>query len=100
MILPQNSKLRHSFLKDLKVHDARMLFRIRSKMVQTIQMNFPSDKTFTANLWTCVACKAERDTQSHVMRCEKYSMYREGLDLANDLDCVKYFQKIVRIRTM
>ena len=94
------SKLRHSFLKDLKVHDARMLFRIRSKMVQTIQMNFPSDKTFTANLWTCVACKAERDTQSHVMRCEKYSMYREGLDLANDLDCVKYFQKIVRIRSM
>ena len=93
------STLRNTFLKDMKVHDARMLFRIRSKMVQTVQMNLPNDRAFTANLWTCVACKAERDTQSHVMRCKEYKIHREGLNLANELDTVKYFHKIVKIRT-
>ena len=93
----ENLAERHSYLTQMKVNDARMLFKIRSQMAPTIQMNFPSDKSFTANLWTCSACMINRDTQNHEISCEEYSKYREGQNLDEDGDLVKYFQTIVRL---
>ena len=94
-----NLTTRHSYLNGMKVNDARMLFKIRSKMAPTIQMNFPSDKTYAANKWICSACLINLDTQDHVINCEEYSKYREGLNLDEDEDLVKYFQSIVNLRS-
>ena len=93
----ENLAARHSYLTQMKVNDARMLFKIRSHMAPTIQMNFPDNKTFSANLWTCSACMINRVTQNHVISCEEYSKYREGLSLDEDGDLVKYFRTIVEL---
>ena len=94
-----NLEARHSYLTEMKLHDARLLFKIRSQMVPLIQMNFRSDKTFTANQWTCSACKANRDTQSHVISCVGYNEFRDGLNLDDEGDLVKYFRTIINLRT-
>ena len=94
-----NLEARHSYLTEMKLHDARLLFKIRSQMVPLIQMNFRSDKTFTANQWTCSACKANRDTQSHVISCVGYNKFRDGLNLDDEGDLVKYFRTIINLRT-
>ena len=91
---------RHHFLHDLNVRDARMLFKIRSCMVPSIQMNFPSDKKFTANSWLCVGCNGSLDTQTHVILCNSYETVRTGLNLDHEKDLVKYFQEIVKLRQL
>ena len=95
----ENATARLSYLTQFKVHDARMLFKIRSQRAPTIQMNFPSDKVFADNLWMCKACNSHRDTQSHVIQCESYGKYRERLNLENDGAHVKYFQTVINLRT-
>ena len=42
---------RHHFIKELNVEDARMLFKIRTNMVPSIQMNFRNDSKFLALCW-------------------------------------------------
>ena len=96
----EDFRVRHSFLREMNVHDARMLFKIRTQMVPTIQMNFPSDRAYTANNWTCSACNSNLDTQSHVMVCKEYSTWKVGLNLDEDIDCVKFFKKVVSLRTI
>ena len=91
---------RHHFLHELNVEDARMLFKIWSNMVPLIQMNFPNDKNFTSNMWLCVGCKVCLDTQTHVTLCKSYEIARTGLDLSQERDLVKYFQKIVKMRNL
>ena len=91
---------RHHFMHELNVDDARMLFKIRSNMVPSIQMNFPNDKTFTSNMWLCVGCKVCLDTQTHVTLCKSYESTRTGLDLSQDRDLVEYFRNIVKLRNL
>ena len=91
---------RHLFLSQLKLHDARMMFKIRSNMVSHIQMNFKSDQRYTKNMWLCPGCNTNLDTQSHVMQCEGYSNLRSGLDVNKDVDLIKFFHSIISLRVI
>ena len=46
------------YLSSMNVHDARMRFKLASKMFPTVQMNFQSDRKFMAELWSCAGCTA------------------------------------------
>jgi hypothetical protein len=39
-----------------------------------------------------------RDTQQHIMICPGYAEIREGMNLENDRDLVKYFAKVIKQR--
>ena len=93
----ENFRLK-SYISELDVSAARMQLKISTNMVPTIQMNVQSDPMFSANLWTCSGCSILRDTQDHVLKWPAYSDIRIGLNLEEDPDLVKYFQKIIQFR--
>ena len=74
------------------------MFRIRSKMVKYVKMNFPSDTTYKHELWTCPDCPLI-DTQSHIiLTCPKFENVRANLNLEKDCDLVKLFQEVIKSR--
>ena len=74
-------------------------------MSPTVKMNFQSDKKFTADSWVCDGCRNghndKRDSQSHVLFCEAYEVFRTGKDLTKDQDLVDFFKSVVdhRLKT-
>ena len=90
---------RHLFLRNFSVNDGRMLFKIRSKMVPLIQMNFPSDRKYADNSWICPGCSVSLDTQNHALVCSAYESIRAQLDLSKDIGLANYFQQIIRLRS-
>ena len=93
-----------SYLSKLNVHDARVRFKIASKMLPTVKMNFPSDRKFMTDLWSCSGCTEPgnvqgcRDTQEHLLVCEGYKPLREGKQLDTDVGLVAYFKEILSSR--
>ena len=96
-----------NYMVSLNLYNARLRFKIRSKMTPTIQMNFKNDPVYKANLWTCLGCArskntvvdlACKDTQAHVLACEGYEDLREGKNLDDDKDLVEYFSAVIRRR--
>ena len=96
-----------SYLKDLQIYQARLKFKINSKMTPTVQMNFQSDQNFANQLWTCSGCSSvtadgqlagSRDTQSHIIICKGYQEMRQDLDFNKDKDLVKYFDMVIKER--
>ena len=96
-----------SYMVSLNLYNARLRFKIRSKMTPTIQMNFKNDPVYKANLWTCLGCArskdtavdpACKDTQAHVLACEGYEDLREGKNFDDDKDLVEYFSAVIRRR--
>ena len=85
------------YLRNMNLTDCRLNFARRSGMCKTIAMNFPSDKRYSVNLWTCphASCSAI-DSQSHLSWCPGYAHLRVGLDLDLDLDLVHYFRAVIR----
>ena len=61
-------------------------------------MNFPRDKEFASTLWICSGCNIHLDSQDHVMSCDSYSHLREGLDLKEDGDLVRFFHNLLDLR--
>ena len=41
------------YFRELNISMARDKFRLRSKMTRTVKFNFPSDKVYKADLWSC-----------------------------------------------
>ena len=87
-----------SYLKELKVADARLKFKLVSSMTPTVKMNFQSDRVFTKNLWTCSGCLKYRDTQKHILHCDAYKSMRINRDLSKDTDLVSYFRDVINHR--
>ena len=94
-----------SYFRNLSISDARLKFKLVSKMTPTVEMNFMSDKRFSINLWKCEGCIpmsgiGTRDTQEHIIVCPGYQKYREGKDLSKDSDLVSYFKCVIQHRMM
>ena len=70
------------------------MFRLRSHMAN-VKMNQKSDKRYANELWKCDFCLSI-DSQSHIVWCPAFASLREGKNLANDLDLVKYFQAVMK----
>ena len=103
----RSSKLKEGPLKDesfepqpyisrLKLSEARMNFRIRSNTTN-VKMNQKNNREFAEKLWKCDGC-GNLDTQCHLMWCPAYAPLREGLDIDSDVDVVKYFQEVFKLR--
>ena len=78
------------YLEELRLSDARLKFRIRSKMVETIAMNFSSDPIHVNRLWQCTHCD-RIDSQSHVLVCEGYKHLRKEKNFGSDCDLFPNF---------
>ena len=79
------------YMEDKSLNKARMEFRIKSKMVQAIKMNYKG--LHKGNL-SCDKSGTE-DTQCHAMMCEGWKEKREGLDLTLMSDMVIFFTRLL-----
>ena len=89
-----------SYLKELKLTEARTMMRIRAKMVNTVKFNFQSDPQFTSENWKC-SCKGEDspiESQEHLQLCPIYEDLRCKFDVDSDLGIVQYFDAVLQRR--
>ena len=94
------------YLQALSIPEARLKFKLKTRMTPTVRMNFPSE--FARKLWTCPGCsedKAEhdtvegmRDTQAHILICPGYADLRQDKDLSSEKDLVGYFRLVLNKR--
>ena len=87
-----------SYIEDLNTTEARIKFRAKTRMLEA-KFNFRNNAKYAKQNWICESC--ERDcieSQSHIMWCEAYSHLRDGIDLKNDKDLVRYLSNVMTIR--
>ena len=81
------------YIKEKGIEKSRMAFRVRTKMVKTIKMNFKN--SYRQNL-VCEKCDMrENETQCHTMTCSGWEDQRAGLDLSRLCDIVTFFTRIL-----
>ena len=88
---------RKDYFDNKVVIETRTMFQARCKMFQC-KMNYSNDPKYKRELWLCDSCQSSIDTQSHVMVCPAYQILREGKDMNNDRDVVRYFVSVMIIR--
>ena len=66
-------------------------------MTRLVKMNFPSDRVYSSDLWSCWHCP-NIDTQAHIRHCPAYQHLRMDKNLDNDMDLVKFFQEVIKLR--
>ena len=80
------------YFNDKNIFNARLKFKIRSKMVDKIPGNFKNKYRFNEEGLNCTQCKVEF-SQYHCTICPARSEMREGLNM-NSLDnIVTYFRR-------
>ena len=80
------------YMEGKGLEDIRLAFRIKSKMVRKIKMNY---KKSYYNL-VCEMCQSGRnESQCHAMECPGWQEHRSGLDLAKLEDMVIFFKRIL-----
>ena len=84
------------YMKEKAIEKAGSAYRIRTKMVQRVKMNF---KNMHKENLGCEYCEAEFETQEHVMVCEKWEEQRRGLDLYRMSDMVTFFNNVLKEKT-
>ena len=90
---------RKDYIKKKNIYDARLMFKLRSKMLE-VKMNHLSDPKYSKDLWRCDSCKSGAlETQTHVLYCSAYSSLRDGKDLDDMDQFVKYFSDVLKIRS-
>ena len=88
---------RKEYFKQKSLEDTRMLFRIRTRMID-LKANFKNKPTFRNDGWVCEGCRKEVETSGHVMSCQAYDLVRQGKDLSDDKDLVQFFKEVMKIR--
>ena len=86
------------YLKNLNVHDARMIYMKRSSMMQYVKMNYMNDLKNMKSMWQCDSCQRSIDSMNHVLWCPSYKNLREEKNLENDKDLAKYLHDVFKIR--
>ena len=86
------------YLKEKAMDTARMAFRIRTKMVKNIKMNF---KNLYRNDLKCKECDMEEEeSQEHMLECPGWREERGGLDVSTILGKVKFFMEVMKRKRM
>ena len=84
------------YMKMKNLAESRMMFRIRTKMLN-LKDNMKGK--YKRSILECIACDSkEVESQTHVMCCSGYSDIRTGLDLPKDRDLIAYFTQVMKIR--
>ena len=82
------------YMTEKAMDNARMAFRIRTKMVKNIKMNF---KNMHRNDLKCKQCDLdEEESQEHVMLCPGWSEERGDLDVLTTKGKVEFFWRILK----
>ena len=84
------------YLNERAIEKARTAYRIRTKMVQRVKMNF---KNMNKGKLACDFYQAEYETQAPVMECKRWEEERRGLDLYKMNDMVVFFTKVLKEKT-
>ena len=86
------------YMKEKGIEKSRMAFRVITKMVKTIKMNFKNSHKH--NL-LCDRCDLREDeTQCHTMACPGWKEQRAGLDLSRLDDMVTFLTRILQDKDM
>ena len=81
-----------SYMEWKNLEDIRTAFRIKSKMVRKIKMNYKK----SYNNLVCEMCQAGRnESQCHAMDCPGWQEQRNGLDLTRTEDMVIFFTRVL-----
>ena len=86
-----------NYFKELKVEDARIKFRLETKMVDA-KFNFKNKKNYHSELWQCDSFERAIESQSHLLWCPAYQQLRDGKDLKDDKHLISYIKKVLKIR--
>jgi hypothetical protein len=89
----ENFTKEQEYMKEKSIEKARTAYRIRTKMVQRVKMNFKN--MYKGNLG-CDYCKAEYETQEHVMICDRWKEQRGSLDMYRMSDMVEFFNNVLK----
>ena len=61
---------------------AKMKFKLKTKMMKNVKLNFKNDPKSAKSLWKCPECE-HIDSQQHILWCNRYE----------SLKTTSYFQK-------
>ena len=81
----------------MTVEDARIKFKLRTKMLNT-KFNYKNEPAYRAALWLCHSCQSSIETQSHILWCPAYAELREGKDINSDKDLIEYIKNVLEFR--
>jgi len=77
---------------------ARLAFRIRTKMIKHVKMNFKN--LYKGNL-RCEKCESgEEESQEHMMVCTGWEEERGSLDMLRIMDQVEFFIKVGKVKVI
>ena len=94
----EDFRVEQEYLKEKAMDTARMAFRIRTKMVKNIKMNF---KNLYRNDLKCKECDMEEEeSQEHMLECPGWREERGGLDVSTILGKVKFFMEVMKRKRM
>ena len=98
-IIDDNCELK-PYLKNLTLHQARDLFKIRTNMIK-LRENYKNDKTNKSVNYVCVGCKQEKEVNAHVLVCPAYAHLRKGpvTNFDSDKELVEFFCKVMQSRS-
>ena len=82
------------YFNDKNIENARIKFRIRTKMLKKVPGNFKNLYKNVPNGLKCDFCEDEM-TQNHCISCPGRKEYRKDLDMNNLDDLVSYFKIIL-----
>ena len=90
---------RKDYMKTKNIHQARMMFKLRSRMLD-VKMNYKKDPRNSKTLWRCESCQSEApETQAHVFHCPAYQSLRTGKDINKMEDVVSYYTQVMLVRS-
>ena len=80
-------------VKEKSLEKVRMAYRVKTKMIKDIKVNF---KNSHKSGLQCDWCDSgEDESQCHVIHCKGWEDERRGLDLENIMDMVELFRRIL-----
>ena len=81
---------RKDYMKTKNIHQARMMFKLRSRMLD-VKMNYKKDPRNS---------KSEApESQAHVLHCPAYQSLRNGKDINKMEDVVSYYTQVMLLRS-
>ena len=84
------------YMEEKGIERGRMAFRVRTKMVKKVKMNFKS--MYLKNL-KCEACDQEEDeTQEHLLVCPGWAEQVGSLDTTRIEDRVEFFIRVMKLK--
>ena len=86
-----------AYVSEMTMQDSQTYFKYRSYMTD-VKFNYKNDQKYSRELWQCDSCLSAIETQSHILWCPTYQALREGKDIRNDDDLVKYISEVMNAR--